>query len=99
MKKATLTDRDVLHLAKLANLKLTEAEIKNFRSQLSSILDYVGQLNEVDTEKVNETTTVTGLTNILREDEVKSGQKIKSLADLAVEKKDDRKYFKVKRIM
>lgn len=90
MKKTVLTDEDILHLAKLANLKLTEMEIKNFGEQLSSVLEYVEQLNEVDTDKVDETASVTGLKNIFREDLVNSGQMIKS---------PEKKYFKAKRIM
>lgn len=59
---------DVLHVAKLANLKLTSAEIKKFQTQLSAILDYIGQLNKVPTEKIEPTSQVTGLENVLRED-------------------------------
>lgn len=66
-----LTREQVVHVAKLARLGLTEAEIEKFQSQLSSILDYVEQLNEVDTEGVPPTAQVTGLLNIKREDEVK----------------------------
>lgn len=59
---------DVKHTAKLANLKLTPQEEKKFEEQLSSILDYVNKLQEVDTENVEETSQVTGLENVTRED-------------------------------
>lgn len=59
---------DVAHVAKLANLKLTPEEIKKFESQLSSILDYIGQLNKVDTKDVEPTSQVTGLENVTRDD-------------------------------
>lgn len=55
-------------MAKLARLGLTSEEIAKFQTQLSSILDYVGQLNEVDTDGVEPTAQVTGLVNVMRED-------------------------------
>ena len=61
---------DVAKVAKLANLPLTEAEKKKFEKQLSETLDYVKQLGEIDTKKVEPTSQVTGLENVLREDEV-----------------------------
>lgn len=67
-----LTKEQVCHVAKLARLGLSEAEVEKFQTQLSGILDYVGQLNEVDTEGVEPTAQVTGLTNITRDDRVKT---------------------------
>lgn len=59
---------DVLHIAKLANLPLTKDEAKKYEEQLSSILDYVEKLQEVDTESVTETSQTTNLENVLRID-------------------------------
>ena len=47
-----ITEKDVLKIASLANLELFESEIKKFSVQLSSILDYVKKLEEVDTNAV-----------------------------------------------
>ena len=66
-----LTKKDVLHVAKLSNLTLTEAEIKKFTPQLSKIVEFIGNLNEVDTKNIEPTNQTTGLTNVLREDVVK----------------------------
>lgn len=60
---------DVAHVAKLANLPLTDAEKKKFEKQLSSILEYVEKLKEVNTSKVEPTSQVTGLENVVRNDE------------------------------
>jgi len=57
------------HIAKLARLELTEAELKKYGSQLSAVLNYVDQLKEVDTTDVEPTAQITGLENALREDE------------------------------
>jgi aspartyl-tRNA(Asn)/glutamyl-tRNA(Gln) amidotransferase subunit C len=67
---AKLTKADVLYVAKLSKLNLDEEEIKKFLPQLSSIVDFVSQLDEVDTKGMPETSQTTGLTNVLREDSV-----------------------------
>ncbi len=54
---------DVPHVAKLANLKLSANQIKTFEKQLQSILNYIDKLGKVNTEKVEETSQVTGLEN------------------------------------
>lgn len=69
---AKLTKKDVKHVAGLSNLKLTEDEKVQFTSQLSKIIDFVGELDSVDTKNVEPTSQTTGLTNILREDNIKS---------------------------
>jgi aspartyl-tRNA(Asn)/glutamyl-tRNA(Gln) amidotransferase subunit C len=65
-----LTREQVEHIATLARLRLTEAEVDKYSEQLSGILEYAGQLSAVDTAGVEPTSQVTGLTNIMREDEV-----------------------------
>ena len=70
-KNLKLTKEEVKHVAVLANLKLTPKEIEKFQKQLSSILDYVEQLKELDTKKVEPTSQVTGLENVFREDVIK----------------------------
>jgi len=64
-----LTKNEVKHIAKLANLKLTEKEIEKFRLQLSSILKYVAILDEINTKDVKPISQVTGLENVFRDDE------------------------------
>ncbi|MBU1165195.1 Asp-tRNA(Asn)/Glu-tRNA(Gln) amidotransferase subunit GatC [Patescibacteria group bacterium] len=65
-----LTKKEVEHIAKLARLGLTDEEKTKYARQLSSILEYVEQLKEVDTKDVEPTAQVTGLENVLREDKV-----------------------------
>ena len=62
---------DVSHVAKLANLPLTDEEKKKFEAQLEETIAYVDQLSEIPTEKTPPTNQVTGLENVLREDKVK----------------------------
>lgn len=63
---------DVKHIAKLANLPITDEEEKKFETQLGETLSYIEMLQEVDTKNVKVTNQVTGLENVFREDEVKS---------------------------
>ena len=67
---AELTRDDVFKLARLARLDITEEEADRFCKELSDILQYVTQLNEADVAGLEPTTQVTGLKNIMREDEI-----------------------------
>jgi aspartyl-tRNA(Asn)/glutamyl-tRNA(Gln) amidotransferase subunit C len=58
----------VLHVAKLARLKLEDAEVDRMAGELSDILDHVETMNELDLEGVEPTSHVVDLTNVLRED-------------------------------
>ena len=67
---SALTADQVRHIARLARLRLTDAQVEQFTTELSSILDYIDVLPEVDTENVEATAQVTGLHNAFREDKV-----------------------------
>ena len=66
----TLKLSEIERLAKLARINLTEAEKKKFGKQISSVLDYVEQIKEVDTSKVKEKSHLKDLVNVFREDRV-----------------------------
>lgn len=66
----SITREEIKHIAELSRLELTEQEIIKFGGQLDSILKYVGQLNEVDTKRVEPTAQVSGLSDIWRADDV-----------------------------
>lgn len=68
---AKLSRDDVLKLARLARLELTDDEVEQYSGELSQILQYVEQLSTVDVEGLEPTHQVSGLTNIMREDEVR----------------------------
>jgi len=59
---------NVDHIAKLANISLTNVEKKKFEPQLEAVLDYIEKLSSADTKNTKETNQVTGLQNIERED-------------------------------
>src|SRR4051812_40946432 len=68
---AKLTREDVLKLAQLARLDLADEEVEEYGRELSEILQYVEQLGDVDVAGLKPTNQVTGLTNVMREDEIK----------------------------
>lgn len=67
-----LSREDILHIAELSRLELSESEVKQYQAELGSILDYVNMLSEVDTKQVEPTAQVSGLMDVFRDDEVKT---------------------------
>lgn len=67
---AQLTRDDVLKLARLARIDLSEEEVAEFSKEFSAILGYVEHLQSVDVESLKPTVQVTGLSNVTRPDVV-----------------------------
>ncbi|HBQ51116.1 hypothetical protein A3B42_04280 [Candidatus Daviesbacteria bacterium RIFCSPLOWO2_01_FULL_38_10] len=63
---------NVKHVAKLANLPLSQNEEEKYAKQLSKILDYMEKLNQADTLGVEPTFNVSGLSNVTRDDETEA---------------------------
>ena len=66
-----LTEQQVRQVAKLARLNCSDDEIKQFTGQLGAILEYIDQLNEVDTEGVEPLAHSLPVSNVFREDVVR----------------------------
>ncbi|MGE4559736.1 MAG: Asp-tRNA(Asn)/Glu-tRNA(Gln) amidotransferase subunit GatC [Desulfobulbus sp.] len=66
-----ISREEVQHVAKLARLDLSEAEVDRMTGQLDAILSYVAKLDELDTEGVPVTTHTQAVVNAFREDEVR----------------------------
>jgi aspartyl-tRNA(Asn)/glutamyl-tRNA(Gln) amidotransferase subunit C len=65
-----MIERDeVLHVARLARLRLTEEEIERMSGDLSSVLDHIEKIGELDLDGVEPTSHVVPLENVLRADE------------------------------
>jgi aspartyl-tRNA(Asn)/glutamyl-tRNA(Gln) amidotransferase subunit C len=63
-------DRDqVLHVARLARLRLTDEEVERMSGELSTILDHIEKIGELDLEQVEPTSHVIQVENVLRPDE------------------------------
>jgi aspartyl-tRNA(Asn)/glutamyl-tRNA(Gln) amidotransferase subunit C len=59
---------DISRVSELANIPLSDKEKTKLEQELTQTLDYIADLNTIDTKNVEPTSQVTGLTNILRED-------------------------------
>jgi len=66
-----LDQATVRHVAQLARLRISDEEVARFAEQLSSILTYVEQLNELDTRDVPPTAHPLPVTNVMRDDAVR----------------------------
>ena len=65
-----MIDREqVLHVARLARLRLSEEEVERMASELSSILDHIEKISELDLDDVEPTSHVVEVENVLRADE------------------------------
>jgi aspartyl-tRNA(Asn)/glutamyl-tRNA(Gln) amidotransferase subunit C len=58
----------VLHVARLARLKLTDEEVERMQGELSTILDHIEKISELDLDGVEPTSSVVQLENVLRDD-------------------------------
>ncbi len=87
----------VRKVASLARLQLSEAEEQQFTGQLNSILDYVQQLDELDTKDVPPTTRAIEVSNITRPDKLETFAEREEILDSAPEREAD--FFKVPKIM
>ena len=93
-----LSRDDVLQLAALSRLRLSDEEVERLQVELSEILNYVDVLNKVDVTGLEPTYQVTGLKNVTRADTTKDyGYKTEALLKNAPALQDNQ--FKVKRVL
>lgn len=70
---ARISDTEVRHISHLSRLNLTDDEVHDFSEQLSAILAYMEQLNEVDTTNIQPTAHALPVRNVLRDDVPRDG--------------------------
>ena len=89
--------KTTLKIAKLCRIKVKEEEIVELSSQLSSILDWVEQLNEIDTDKIEPLNNVSTATLPLRQDKANKQDQSKDILSNAPEKLEN--YFAVPKVV
>ncbi len=92
-----INNEEVKKVAHLARLELNEHEINNHAEQLEKILEYIKQLEKIDTNDVPSTTRAIEVTNVFRKDENKNSDSTDELLELGPSRED--KYFKVPKII
>jgi aspartyl-tRNA(Asn)/glutamyl-tRNA(Gln) amidotransferase subunit C len=70
MTDTKISIQDVYHVAMLAKIAVSDDEAAKLQAELSTIIDYVQQLDALDTTGVEPTYQVTGLSNVSREDKI-----------------------------
>lgn len=93
-----LTIADVEKTAKLANLPLSQKKIKKLSTQVASILDYMDQIQKVDTTGVEEVSNVNDSINVTREDIVENERMFSQDEALANAKEKYQGFFVVKAV-
>ena len=91
-----ITKEEVKKVAHLARLELNEDEINNHSEQLEKILEYIKQLEKIDTNHVPCTTRAIEVNNVFRKDKKKDSDCTEDILDLGPSKEEQ--YFKVPKI-
>lgn len=92
-----ITRQDVEHVARLARLHLTDAELERMRAELDAILAYIDKLRALDTEGVEPTSHAVPLVNVMRDDEVRPSLPLDDMLANAPDRVGD--LFRVPRII
>ena len=92
-----LSREEVLHIARLARLGLTEAEVDKLSEQLSDILEHFEVLQQVDTANIPPTAQSISLQNVMRSDEVSPSLSASQVLANAPQKEKD--LFKVRAVL
>ena len=92
-----ISNEEVSKVAKLAKLKLNEEQIDNHATQIEKILDYINQLEKIDTTNIPCTTRAIEVINNFRSDAKDTFKNREEILNLAPSREDD--YFKVPKIL
>ena len=94
-----ITALDVVKIAQLANLTISEDEKKLFADQFSQTIKVIDQLSEVDTQGISPTTSVSNQTNITRSDKIDLSRVLTQAEALSGAKNVHHGFFVVKQIL
>lgn len=92
-----LSREEVLHIAALAKVGVTEADVEKFQEQLSNILENFEALQKLDTTGVPPTSQSIALQNVIMADEVKPSLSVEDVLSNAPQREED--FFKVKIVL
>lgn len=94
---AVVDNETVKHIAKLANLNLTEEQIDKTLLNMEDILNFANTVNNVNTDNVDETIGASGNYNVFRKDEIKNFEDRDALLANAPEQEDG--MFKIPKVI
>ena len=88
-----ITANDVRKVSKLARLEISEKDIQTYASQLEKILDYIAQLQTIDTSNILPTTRAVEVVNVIRDDDISGTTVREELLEMAPQREGD--FFRV----
>jgi len=91
-----INQEEVIHIAKLARIEFTKEEDQKLTEELSEIINYVEELEKAPTEDSDSIGQISGLENVMREDEIETGLSIDKILQNAPERKDN--FIKTKKV-
>ena len=83
-----ISKEEIIHIANLADLNLTEQEIERYAKDMNEILEFANTINSVDTSKTKESIGVNTKYNVFRKDEVKNFENREKLLQNASSSED-----------
>ncbi len=92
-----VSEQELLHIAKLSDLKINENEIENYRLNLEDILNFAEVIKSAPVDELDETIDVNDNFNVFRKDEIKDFEDQDSLLENAPEK--ERRMFKIPKVI
>ena len=92
-----ITPAEVIQVAKLARLEIPENELEMYANQLEKIINYVAELEKVDTQNVIPTTRAVEVIKMVRSDKIEKTNVREELLDLAPNREGD--FFRVPKIL
>lgn len=98
MKNITISQEEIKHLARLANLPLTDKQLEQLPKELSAVIEYISKIKRLNTSNMIETSQVTHLENVFREDEIEKDRMLTQEEALSNAPEEYQGYFKVKAI-
>ncbi len=92
-----ITPEDVRKVSKLARLEIPDQDIQIYASQIEKILEYIAQLENIDTTNVPPTTRAVEVVNVLRDDCIEVSNSREQILDLAPKREGE--FYKVPKIL
>lgn len=92
-----ISDKEILHIADLASLKIDEKEIEKYKKNLQDILNFANIINNTDTKNLDVSIGTNENYNVFREDEIKEFEDKKALLQNAEETENN--MFKIPRVL
>jgi len=93
----SITKKDVVHVAGLARLGLSDDEMQKYEKELNDVLNFMEKLNELNTEGIEPTSHVLDIHNVFRHDVVEASLNVEDVLANAPDRDED--YFKVPSIL